>query len=184
MFKAVPASLTLSRTALHQRGSPPCAPASLKGTWHWRSSIPGCPPLPPPPTESREGFFPRRPAAPVRAAALPSPGAARPPDKPARRNRSCRFCRTAGYLVYASLRSALNVCQRHTAPPNGHASMSAWLAASGNKNIFPRLTQYSLCVIVQIEQLKHKCQEVNCFGNSKRLLRTFRRQPGRGYRYH
>ena len=57
-------------------------------------------------------------------------------------------------MVFASLRSALtvcrwhtaplasglrstsvgaNVCHRHTAPPNGHPSMSAWLVARGNQ---------------------------------------------------
>ena len=65
-----------------------------------------------------------------------------------------QHCRAVGYLVYALLRSALNmcswhiaplaafytpfrsvrnVCHRHTASPNGHASMSAWLVARGNK---------------------------------------------------
>ena len=34
---------------------------------------------------------------------------------------------------YTPFRSMLNVCHRHTAPPNGHASMSAWLVARGNK---------------------------------------------------
>ena len=35
--------------------------------------------------------------------------------------------------VYVPLRSVLNVCHWHTAPPNGHASMSTWLVARRNK---------------------------------------------------
>src|SRR5699024_1312684 len=43
------------------------------------------------------------------------------------------------------LRSALDVCHRHTAPPNGHASMSAWLVARGNKKPKTALDRKTFC---------------------------------------
>lgn len=35
------------------------------------------------------------------------------------------------------LRSVLNMCHWHTASPNIHAGMAAWLVAGGNKNKKP-----------------------------------------------